>query len=192
MKKMLDSKYRPVQPSPAALITSADENGKPNVMTAGEVFNVSIGNPVIVGIAIRKATYTHSLVAKTREYVVNLTTPELAAELDACGRVSGRDGVNKLEKFGLTPVAASFVRPPLIDECPVNIECRVRDIQEIGDHDLILGDVLAVHANESVLDAKGRLDTDKLDVLVYLNCSYWRLGGKIADQGFSARPRTGR
>jgi flavin reductase (DIM6/NTAB) family NADH-FMN oxidoreductase RutF len=187
MKKMLASKYRPVQPTPAVLITSIDENGKPNIMTAGEAFNISIGHPVIVGIAIRSATYTHSLIQKAREYVINLTSADLAAAVDRCGSISGRDGVDKFKEFGLTPVPSSFVKPPLIDECPVNIECKVMDIKPIGDHDLILGEVLAVHANDSVLDQKGNLDAEKLNLIVFLNGGYWKTGAKIGNQGFSRK-----
>ena len=72
MKRMLDSIYRPVNPSPASLITSVDEEGKPNIITLGEVFNISIKQPVIVGNAIRPATYSHSLIQKSGEYVINL------------------------------------------------------------------------------------------------------------------------
>jgi flavin reductase (DIM6/NTAB) family NADH-FMN oxidoreductase RutF len=185
MKKMLVSKYRPVSPSPAALITSVDEKGKPNIITLGEVFNVSISNPVIVGIAIRSVTYSYSLIKKSGEFVINLTSAELAEKVDACGSISGRSGIDKFKEFGLTPVSASFVKPPLIDECPVNLECKVTGIQSIGDHDLILGEVVAVHADEDKLDAHGRLNLEKLGLLVYLNGSYWRIGEKIADQGFS-------
>ena len=189
MKKLLSNKFRPVNPSPAALITSADAEGRPNIITLGEVFNVSINKPVIAGIAIRPATYSHSLIRTSGEFVINLTTAALAEKVDKCGCVTGREGFDKFGEFGLTPVPASFVKPPLIAECPVNLECRVYDFRTVGDHDLILGEVLAMHADEDMLDAQGDLDHGRLDLLVYLTGSYWTLGNKIADHGYTADKR---
>ena len=186
MKKLLGVTTRPVHPTPAALITSIAEDGRPNVLTLGEVFNISIRQPVIVGIAIRPATYSHALIQKTREFVINLTTASIADKVDLCGSVTGRGGFDKFRAFGLTALPATYVKPPLIKECPVNIECKVVGIQRIGDHDLILGEVLGVHADEEMLDAAGRLQLAQLDLLIYLSGSYWSLGAKIADQGFTA------
>ena len=113
MAKIQIQPRRPIYPTPASLITSADENGNPNIITLGEVFNISISRPVILGIAIRQATYSHSLITKTREYVVNLAPASLLDKLMICGRMSGRD-VDKFEKSGLTPLPATRVKPPLI------------------------------------------------------------------------------
>jgi flavin reductase (DIM6/NTAB) family NADH-FMN oxidoreductase RutF len=187
MKKMLNSKYRPVNPSPAALITSVDAGGAPNIISLGEVFNISINNPVIAGVAIRPATYSHSLIQATGEFVINLTTSGLAEKVDKCGLVSGRGGFDKFKEFGLTKAPAAFVKPPLIVECPVNLECRVIDIKRVGDHDLFLGEVLAVHADEDKLDDRGGINPEKLDLLVYLTGSYWSLGKKIADLGHTKK-----
>lgn len=187
MKKILNSKHRPVAPSPAALITSSDKEGRPNIMTVGEVFNISITSPVIMGIAIRPRTYSHSLIESTREFVINLTTADLVEKVDMCGTVSGRNGIDKFKQFGLTPVPASFVKPPLIDECPVNIECKVLDIQRIGDHDLILGEVAAVHADDDRIDEQGNILWDNPDLLIYITGSYWSMNKKIANQGFTKK-----
>ena len=185
MKKILKSKHRPVGPSPAALITSVDEDGKPNIITLGEVFNISISKPVIMGIAIRPSTYSHSLIQRTGEFVINLTTSALFEKVDLCGSISGRNGFDKFEQFGLTPIPATFVKPPLIDECPINIECKVISIQKIGDHDLILGEVAAVHTDDDKIDEQGHLIWGNLDLLVYLTGSYWSMGKKLENQGFT-------
>jgi flavin reductase (DIM6/NTAB) family NADH-FMN oxidoreductase RutF len=186
MKKNLGTAFRPVNPSPAALITSVDEQGRPNIITLGEVFNVSIFKPVIVGISIRSATYSHALIRTSGEFVINLTTAGLVEKVDRCGRVSGREGVDKFKQFGLTPVAASIVTPPLIEECPVNIECRVIEMRTVGDHDLVLGEVATVHADEEVLDEKGGIDPGRIEFLIHLNGGYWTLGPKIGPLGLSA------
>jgi flavin reductase (DIM6/NTAB) family NADH-FMN oxidoreductase RutF len=182
--------YRPVYPSPAALITSVDRAGNPNIITLGEVFNISIRKPVILGIAIRPATYSHALISETQEYVVNLPTAKILYQVDGCGSISGRNNVNKFEMFGLTPLSADEVRPPLIEECPVNVECQVLSRQTIGDHDLFLGEAVAVHVDEDKLDESGEIIAEKLDMLVYITGEYWNVGRRLEKLRFSLKQKT--
>ncbi|MHC5055108.1 MAG: flavin reductase family protein [Planctomycetota bacterium] len=170
--------FRPVYPSPAALVTSMSEDGKPNIITLGETFNISIAEPVIVGIAIAKPRYSHELISRSKEYVVNLATAAMVRKVDLCGTCSGRE-VDKFTEIGLTPVPASKVKPPLI------AECRVIGVHEIGDHDLFLGEVVAEHVDEAALDEKGRIRSDALDPLCYMNGEYWSAGAKLGWHGFS-------
>ncbi len=186
MKKRMVKPFRPVYPSPAGLVSSVDAQGRANIITLGEIFNLSIASPVIVGIAIAKPRYSHELISASREYVVNLPTVAMMEVVDRCGSVSGRD-VDKFARFSLTAVPAEKVRPPLIGECPVNIECRVIGIQEIGDHDLFLGEVLAEHVAEEALDERGRILVDKLDPLCYQHSEYWSCGARLAQHGFSQK-----
>ena len=153
MSKISARAFRPVYPTPAALITSISEDGTPNIITLGEVFNVSLGKPTIAGIAVRKATYSHGLISQSGEFAINLPTTKLIDQVDYCGCVSGRQA-DKFAESGLTAVSAVHIRPPLIEECPVNLECKVLSIQEVGDHDLFLGEVLEVHADERQLEEK--------------------------------------
>ncbi len=183
MRKRQITPFRPVYPSPAGLVTCADATGKPNIITLGEIFNLSIRDPVIVGIAIAKARYSHELISATGEYVVNLPTAKVLAAVDRCGSVSGRR-TDKFSTFGLTPVPALHVTPPLIAECPVNIECRVRDILVIGDHDLFVGDVLAVHVDEDCLEGN-RILTDRLDAFCFINWEYRAVGDRLARVGYT-------
>lgn len=169
---------RPVYPTPAALITSVDLHSRPNIISLGEVFNISIEEPVILGIAVRKARYSHELISLTREYVVNLPRCAQAEAVWKCGAVSGRD-TDKFSLTGLTPIPAARVRPPLIAECPVNIECRVIGIQEIGDHDLFLGEALAQHVDESALDPDGRIVPARLDGFALVAGEFWSFGRKL-------------
>ncbi len=186
MKKRSIKPRRPVHPSPAALITSISEDGRPNIITLGEVFNISIASPVIVGIAIAKPRYSHELITATREYVVNLPTAAMVEAVDLCGTISGRD-VDKFAEFGLTPVAAEQVRPPLIAECPISLECRVVGIQEIGDHDLFQGEAVAEHVAEDALDDDGGIIVGKLDPLCYLHGEYWSCGTKLGHHGYTRK-----
>jgi flavin reductase (DIM6/NTAB) family NADH-FMN oxidoreductase RutF len=179
MAKRQVKPHRPVYPTPAGLITSVDAAGKPNIITLGEVFNISISRPVILGVAIRKERYSHGLISETREYVVNLPTVDIAEKVLSCGRVSGRD-VDKLKRFGLTPLPATIVKPPLIAECPVNIECKVTGIQVIGDHDLFLGEVVAQHVDEDVLDENGKIVVERLNGFAFVLSEFWAFGRKVA------------
>ena len=136
------------------MITCVDKEGRPNIISMAEVFNVSIMDPVILGIAIAKKRYSHELVTAAREFVVNLPTAAMVEVVDRCGSVSGRD-VDKFSKFGLTAVPAEKVRPPLIAECPISIECRVLSIQEVGDHAVeaqaAIGEAVQVGVGQTVL-----------------------------------------
>ena len=179
MPKIQKTPFRPVYPTPTALITSVDAEGKPNIITLGEVFNLSIREPVWVGIAVRKATYSHELMSAQREYVVNLPTSDMMDQVLQCGSVSGRDGVDKFAEFGLTPVPAQQVQPPLIDECPVNLECKVVDIVETGDHDLLIGDVVVMHVDDSLLNENGDFVLEKVDTVVMMPGGFARVGERI-------------
>ncbi|MGQ9731977.1 MAG: flavin reductase family protein [Candidatus Zipacnadales bacterium] len=169
------SLFRPVFPSPAALITSVDAHGKANIITLGETFNLSIRHPVIVGIAIAPERYSHTLITQQREFVVNLPPASLLPQVLQVGSMSGRDH-DKFAEIGLTPLPATHVRPPLIAECPVNIECRLVSVQTIGDHDLFAGEVLAHHVDPEVLDSEGKFDPAKLSAIVMAGGHFFALG----------------
>ena len=189
MGKVSIKPFRPIYPTPAGLITSVAPDGKANIITLGEVYNLSLRTPTIVGISIHKARYSHGLISRSGEYVVNLPTTRLMEAVDRCGTTSGRS-VDKFAEFGLTPLPATVVEPPLIAECPVNLECRVIGIEEIGDHDMFKGQVVAAHVDDALLDEGGRVCPDRLDVLCFMYCfnfggEYWSLGRKLGDLGFT-------
>jgi flavin reductase (DIM6/NTAB) family NADH-FMN oxidoreductase RutF len=170
---------RPVYPTPVGLITSVDTTGRPNIIALGEVFNLSIVQPVWVGISVREATYSHGLIKEQEEFVVNLPTADLLDAVLGCGSCSGRDDINKFQKFGLTPRPAMQVKPPLIDECPVNLECTLVGFHHVGDHDLFIGNVVTQHINKEMLDAQGDIDAGKLDPIIMMPKSFWRMGDKL-------------
>lgn len=166
---------RPIFPTPAGLVTSVDADGKPNIITLGEIFNLSIQDPVIVGIAIAPARYSHQLISAQGEFVVNLPPASLLDKVLKCGSVSGRE-VDKFKAFGLTPIPATHVAPPLIAECPVNIECRVLGRETIGDHDLFKGQALAHHVSPELLNENGRIDPARLSTIVLAAGHFFDVG----------------
>jgi flavin reductase (DIM6/NTAB) family NADH-FMN oxidoreductase RutF len=129
---------RPNYPIPAGLVVSIDAKGKPNIITLGEIFNLSIRNPVWVGIAVREANYSHGLIKELGEFTVNLPTAGMLNEVQGCGRCSARKGIDKFAKFNLTPFPSRYVKPPIIGECPVNLECKFVGFHHVGDHDLFM------------------------------------------------------
>jgi flavin reductase (DIM6/NTAB) family NADH-FMN oxidoreductase RutF len=185
-KIRIDTPFRPVFPSPAGLIVSADEEGKPNIMTAGEIFNIGLKSPCIIGIALRKATYSHGLISRTGEFTANLPPRSLLAQVDGIGMVSGRDGRNKFADFGLSPLPSLCVKPPIVGECPVNLECRVLSVTVVGDHDLFLGEVLCMRVDADKLGDNQRMRVDRMEGFLYAEWEYYAVGEKLGNFGFSA------
>jgi len=187
-KRTLSSFMRPVFPSPAGLITMVDAAGKPNIITLGEVFNLSVAKPVIIGIAIAPMRYSHELIRATRQFVVNLPRASMLEQVLKCGTSSGRV-VDKFKAFGLTPLPAAKVRPPLIAECPINIECELMgDPISIGDHDLFRGRVVAEHVDEACLTPEGKIDVDKTDMLIFAEWGFWAAGRRIGEYARKSKP----
>jgi flavin reductase (DIM6/NTAB) family NADH-FMN oxidoreductase RutF len=181
VKKVSINFIRPVFPSPAALITAVDAGGKANIITLGEVFNLSVAKPVIVGIAIAPMRYTHEMIRTTRQFVVNLPRASMVGQVLKCGTSSGR-AVDKFKENGLTPLPAAKVKPPLIAECPVNIECELMgEPISIGDHDLFRGLVVAEHVDEACLTPEGRIDVEKTDMLIFAEWAFWAAGRRVGE-----------
>jgi flavin reductase (DIM6/NTAB) family NADH-FMN oxidoreductase RutF len=184
-KISVETPFRPVFPSPAGLIVSADEGGKPNIMTAGEIFNVGLKNPCIIGIALRRAVYSHGLITRTGEFTANLPPRSLLAQVDGIGMVSGRDGRDKFAEFGLSPLPSLRVKPPIVGECPVNLECRVLSITAAGDHDLFLGEVLCMRVDADKVGENQRMLIDRMEGFLYAEWEYYEIGAKLGNFGLS-------
>lgn len=175
-------------PTPVVLATSVDENGKPNVCTLAAAGILS-GVPPQVSISIMPTRYSHALISKTKEYVLNIPTADIVKETDYCGIVSGRT-VDKFKKTGLTSVNSKKVRPPAISECPVSLECRVKDILRLGSHDVFVGEVVNINVNEDVLNqAKRIVDYGKLKPITWnpITGEYHSLGKSLGSYGFSKK-----
>ena len=171
-------------PVPVVLVTCGVE--KPNIVTLAWVGTVC-SDPPMVSIAIRQERHSHQLIEETGQFVVNIPGEELLEATDYCGQVSGRE-VDKFAATGLTPEPASEVKPPLIAECHVSMECKVVDTIPLGAHDLFLGEVVAVHVDEAVLDESGRrIDFGKAKPFVLTFGEYRSLGEAIGTYGFSVK-----
>lgn len=164
-------------PCPVVLVTCVDEKGNPNIITLAWV-GVACSDPPTISIGVRPRRHSHKLIEETGEFVVNIPTVDILRETNYCGQVSGRDH-DKFAETKLTPEPAKQVKPPLIKECPVNLECTLQKIVKIGSHDLFLGQVVAVHVEQTILDEKGRLDYSKARPFVYNQGEYWSLKQRL-------------
>lgn len=170
-------------PVPVVLVTAAAEGFRPNMITIAWTGIVN-SEPPMVYVSIRPSRYTYEMVRQSGEYVINVPSAEQARITDRCGLVSGRD-VDKFKETGLTPVPASQVKAPLIKEFPINLECRVVEVVKLPTHDMFIGEVLAVHINENVLNQNGRLDVDKVKPYAFCFREYRTVREQIGGYGFS-------
>lgn len=158
-------------PVPAVLVSCGVE--RPNIITLAWVGTLC-SSPPAVGIGVRPERFSHGLIAEAGEFVVNLPRADQVDVVDYCGQVSGRE-VDKWATCSLTPTPASKISTPLIAECPVALECRVTHQVTLGVHDLFVGEILAVQADEQVLTAQGHLDYEQAQPLAYAGGYYWRV-----------------
>lgn len=176
-------------PVPPVMISCADEEGRANIMTAAWAGTIC-SDPVMVSVSIRPERYSHGLISRTGEFVINLTTERLAYAADFCGVRSGRD-VDKFEHLHLTEVPSRRVKAPSIGESPVCLECVVKKIEKLGTHDLFIAEVVQVSVDERFLDQKGRFMLEKAGLVAYVHGSYMSLGETLGTFGFSVRKKTG-
>ena len=174
-------------PLPAVLVSVSDGAGRDNVFTVAWAGTVCT-NPPMVSISVRPSRYSFEMLRKTGEFVINLTTDDLAFAADFCGVRSGRD-VDKFKELGLEKEEAAFVRAPLIGQSPVNIECRVDRELELGSHVMFLASVEAVHVRKKDLDDKNRLLLNQTGLMVYSHGEYRSLGKKLGFFGYSVQKK---
>lgn len=172
-----------VYPLPAVLVTVVDKEGNDNVLTIGWTGTVCT-NPAMAYISVRPSRHSYKALKETGQFVINLTTEELAYATDYCGVKSGRDE-DKFEKMNLTKEKAQYVKACLIKESPVNIECEVVDIIPYGSHDMFVAKVLCVHADKEYMDETGKFDLSKANPIVYSHGYYYTTGKKIGKFGYS-------
>ncbi|MGE5552909.1 MAG: flavin reductase family protein [Betaproteobacteria bacterium] len=174
-------------PVPAVLVSCQGPEGPPNVLTVAWTGTVC-SEPPMLSISLQRQRHSYELIKETGEFVVNLPPERLAFVTDFCGVVSGRT-TDKFAALRLTPLAASAVKPPLIGECPVNLECRVEKILPLGSHDLLLARIVAVDVDEDLVTPAGRLNLSKAHLLAYVHGEYWSLKKPLGRFGFSVRKR---
>jgi flavin reductase (DIM6/NTAB) family NADH-FMN oxidoreductase RutF len=172
-----------LNPVPVVMVTCADNEGKPNIITLAWVGTIN-SDPPMVSISVRKERYSYNLIKEKGQFVINLATKKLTRTTDFCGVKSGRD-IDKFSEMKLTPEKASKVDVPMIQECPVNLECVVKNVIELGSHDMFIAEIVAVNVDEKLIDEKGKLQLDKANLICYSHGEYWSLDKSLGYFGYS-------
>lgn len=176
-----------VYPLPAVMVSCCLPGEKPNIITVAWTGTICT-NPPMLYISVRPERYSYRILKESREFAVNLTTRKLARATDFCGVRSGKN-TDKFKETGLTPVPAQYIQAPLIEESPVNIECRVTEVKELGSHHMFLAEVLAVHIDENYLDESGRFCLNETGLVAYSHGAYLELGKEIGTFGYSVKKK---
>lgn len=189
MGKQLWKPGNMLYPLPAVMVSTGDAKGNTNILTIAWTGTICT-NPAMVYISVRPERYSYSMIRESEEFVINLTTEKLAWATDYCGVKSGRE-VDKWEKTGLHKgKAQKLACAPLIEESPVNIECKVTEVNELGSHHMFLAKVEAVHADETYMNARNQLELNKAGLLLYSHGEYMTAGRKLGTFGYSVRKKT--
>jgi flavin reductase (DIM6/NTAB) family NADH-FMN oxidoreductase RutF len=187
VEKVMLNPYPAVFPVPALMLTVYDkEKKRSNIITVAWVGNVC-SEPPMVSVSIRPTRYSHQLLIKEREFILNIPRGDMLEVLDFCGTVSGRE-VDKFHATGLTPVPAQLVRGHWIGECPVNIEARVKHVLNLGVHDLFIAEILGVFVDKDYLDEHGkRPNYEKIRPMAYCPEKYIKTGNIAGRYGFTLK-----
>lgn len=173
-------------PLPAVMV-SCGTMEKSNIITVAWTGIINT-NPATVYISVRPTRYSYNIIKESGEFIINLTTKKLVKAIDWCGVKTGAK-VDKFKEMKLHKEKAKYVKCPMIKESPVSVECKVKEIKELGSHNMIIAEVLAIDADENYIDEKGAFDITKCDLIAYSNGNYCLLGKKVGKFGYSVKKR---
>jgi len=165
MPKKLLTPQTMLFPLPAVMVSCQKKGERPNIITLAWV-GVVCSEPPMVGISIRKNRFSFDIIKESNEFVINIPRGGLLKATDFCGTTSGKD-VDKFAECALTPIKGTKVNAPLIEECPVNLECMVRKILDLGSHGLLIGEIVTTHVDSEYLNEKGEPDVGKMKLFCY-------------------------
>ena len=174
-------------PVPAVMVSCGRPKETPNIITVAWAGTVC-SDPVMVSISVRKERYSYDILKDTGEFVINLVTKDLAYAADYCGVRSGRD-VDKFRDMKLTPLRSTCIQVPGIEESPVNLECQVSQVVELGSHDMFLSKVVAVTVDKDHMDEKGKFHLNETGLVAYSHGEYFLLGEKLGKFGYSVQKK---
>lgn len=178
-----------IYPLPAVLVSVGATPEEYNLLTIAWTGTICTEPPMCY-ISVRKERHSYDIIRRTGEFAINLTTEDMAHATDWCGVRSGRNE-NKWEAAKLTPMANPHIAAPIIAESPLSICCRVREVKELGSHDMFIADVVGVEADERFIDPEtGKFSLDKANPIVYSHGEYYTLGKLIGHFGWSVRKKT--
>lgn len=178
-----------VYPLPAAMVSVGDKNGNMNIITIAWTGTICT-NPAMLYISVRPERYSYHMIRESGEFVVNLTTEALIKATDYCGVRSGRD-VDKWKEAKLTPGKANELQyAPVIEESPVNIECKVKEVKELGSHHMFIAEVVSVQVDDKYMNETGKFCLNETGLIAYSHGQYLQLGKELGTFGYSVRKKT--
>lgn len=172
-------------PLPVVMVSCGREGEKPNIITVAWAGTVC-SDPAMVSISVRKERFSHQIIKDTKEFVINLVNKPLVRATDYCGVKSGRD-VDKFQEMRLTPLPSQHVKVPGIGESPVNLECRVVDVKELGSHDMFIAQVVGVTVDNRYMNDKGKFNLNASGLVTYSHGEYFELGKRLGSFGYSVK-----
>ena len=177
-----------IYPLPAVLVSCGSVPSEYNLITVAWVGTICT-NPAMCYISVRPERHSYPILKKNMEFVINLTTKDLAYATDWCGVNSGREHA-KFEEMRLTPGKATIVNAPTVEESPLCIECRIKEIMALGSHDMFIAEVVNVQADDRYLDQEtGAFDLRKANPLAYAHGKYYELGELVGKFGWSVQKK---
>lgn len=185
MKKINKKPSPLIYPVPAAMVSCGSNPEEYNIITIAWTGTVN-SIPPMCYVSIRKDRHSHAIIERNKEFVINYSTKDLVRPADFCGRMSGRD-FDKFKEMNLTPKIGEKVNAPVIEESPVNIECKVTEIKELGSHDMFLAEVVNIQVAENFIDDHGSVNMQHQDLMAYSHGKYVQLGDILEQAGFSIK-----
>ena len=177
-------------PVPVVLVGCGDGKDIPfNLITVAWAGTVC-SDPAMIGISIRPERYSCDIIKNSGEFTVNLPSQKIARQVDFCGVVSGRD-CDKIAKCGFTAFSGKTVSAPVVEECPITLECKLEQTVPLGSHILFIGKITSIQLDSDLIDSKGRMDIEKADLLAYAHGHYYSLGKCLGHFGYSIRKKKG-
>lgn len=187
MAKQLWKPGNMLYPLPAIMVSCGREGEKPNIITLAWAGTIC-SDPAMVSVSIRPERYSYDIIKETREFVINLVTKDIAHAADYCGVKSGRD-VDKYREMNLNPLPSKYIKAPGIEESPVSMECRVKDIIPLGSHDMFISEILGVTVEDSYMNESGKFELNKSGLVAYSHGEYFELGKRLGKFGYSVEKK---
>lgn len=172
-------------PLPVVMVSCKRKDERPNIITVAWAGTICT-NPAMLSISVKPERYSYDIIKESGEFVVNLVTKDMAYETDFCGVKSGKD-IDKFKELGLKEAESKIVKVPGIDKSPVNIECKVVEVKELGSHSMFIAKAVSVNVNEALIDETGRFNLNQADLLTYSHGEYYSLGKKVGTFGYSVK-----
>ncbi|RDU25091.1 flavin reductase family protein [Anaerosacchariphilus polymeriproducens] len=189
MKKQIWKPGNMLYPLPSVMVSCADKSGNKNILTVAWTGTICT-NPPMLYISVRPERYSYHMIKQTEQFVVNLTTKKLVRAADFCGVKSGKN-IDKFKEMKLTAASADKLEyAPIIAESPVNIECKVTELKELGSHHMFIAEVVSVQVSEEYMNKNNKFELNQSDLVAYSHGEYFVLEKSLGNFGYSIRKNT--